>query len=187
MKAFFLALLTLFQLLPILPPASETQTPADQGASVFRLELDGLAAAELVDGQPIQVPEPAKLALESPQNHQVFQRHSATEGVVRVSGRAPEGTEKVEFRLGGEWRPAELNARDGTFKVQVKVSAPPRRRCGVPASPSQVLIRTNSLATSARSTVAACIFRGPASSAMARSGRPRSRRGWNSSWPAGYR
>jgi hypothetical protein len=40
-------------------------------------------------GQPVQVPEPAKLTLDSPQSHQVFQRHSVTEGVARVSELAP--------------------------------------------------------------------------------------------------
>jgi hypothetical protein len=103
------------------------------GASVIKLELDGPAAAELTNGQPIAVPEPAALALDSPKNHQVFQRRSATEGIVRISGRCPVGTEKVEFRLDGEWRPAVLDARDGGFKADLKAAAGGWLECRVRA------------------------------------------------------
>ena len=66
-------------------------------------------------------PQPV-LQLDSPLDYQVFQRRTRLEGNVRVSGRAPAGTEQVEVQLGGDWLPVAFSQTNGTFGTEVKAS-----------------------------------------------------------------
>ncbi|MCX5670392.1 MAG: alpha-L-fucosidase [Planctomycetota bacterium] len=104
-------------LIVTLPEAQQDKTD-----SIIKLEVDAPAAGEFVNGKPLEVSEPAALRLDSPLDYQVFQRRTRTEGIVRVSGRAPEGTEKAEVQFGGDWLPVEFNTHDGTFRAEVKMS-----------------------------------------------------------------
>ena len=62
------------------------------------------------------------LRLDSPLDYQVFQRRTRLEGTVRVSGRVPAGTEKVEVQLGGDWLPVGSGKTEGTFGAELKVA-----------------------------------------------------------------
>lgn len=66
--------------------------------------------------------KPGLLRLDSPADYQVVQRQSSSEGVVRVSGRAPAGAERVEVQIGGPWLPAALS-QSGKFNAEVKTPA----------------------------------------------------------------
>jgi hypothetical protein len=94
----------------------------DKTDSIIKLEVGAPVAGEFVNGKPLEIPEPVALRLDSPLDYQVFQRRTRTEGIVSVSGRTPEGTDKVEVQLGGDWLPVEFSKQDGTFRIEVKVS-----------------------------------------------------------------
>jgi len=64
----------------------------------------------------------APLRLDSPLDYQVFQRRTRLEGKVRVSGRAPAGTEQVEVQLGGDWLPVAFSKTNGTFGAEMKAA-----------------------------------------------------------------
>ncbi len=96
-------------------PASQQ----DKIDSIIKLELDAPAAAEFVDGKPLEVSQPAVLQLDSPLDYQVFQRRTRTEGFVRLSGRAPRGPRRSRCN----W------AATGCLSASTKM-ARFRRKCG---------------------------------------------------------
>jgi len=98
--------------------AADQQDPLD---TVIQLELDAPAAGEFINGQPLDVPEPVVLRLDSPLDYQVFQRQTPTEGRVRVRGRAPAGADELEVQIHGDWRPVVFNKDDGTFDAELSV------------------------------------------------------------------
>jgi hypothetical protein len=60
--------------------------------------------------------------IDSPQPHEVFQRSSATSGVIHVSGTAPAGP--VEVRVDeGDWQPVAVQDANGRFSSELTVSA----------------------------------------------------------------
>ena len=62
-------------------------------------------------------PQPAALRFDQPLDYQVFQRQSATKGLVRVAGRVPPGTDKLEVQiavLGSRWTSRGMTARFAT-------------------------------------------------------------------------
>ena len=93
-------------------------------ACCMRVESDprggNVVVKDTTGPTPLEVPVTAALPLDVPMDYQVFQRQTLHEGVVRVRGHAPQGTEKVEVQLGGAWLPAELS--NGTFSADVKCS-----------------------------------------------------------------
>ncbi|MHB9005390.1 MAG: alpha-L-fucosidase [Limisphaerales bacterium] len=119
-------------------------SPADQDPvnTVLKLELDAPAAGEFVEGKPLTVPEPVVLRLDSPLDHQVFQRSTAGEGGIRVSGRAPAGTDRIEAQIGGDWRPLEFKTADGTFDAVLNVPAGGWHVCRVRATGAGKLFAT---------------------------------------------
>jgi alpha-L-fucosidase len=102
----------------VLPP--DQQDPLD---TIIKLELEAPAAGEFRDGRPLEVPAPVVLRLDSPLDYQVFQRQTPGAGLVRVRGRAPAGTEKLEVQIGGDWQPLEFNREDGAFQAELDVPA----------------------------------------------------------------
>ncbi len=94
----------------------------DRTNTVITLELDGPASAEFRDGKPLEVPPQVTLEVDSPRDHQVFQRRSAAEGLIRVVGKAAGDVERVEVQLDGDWQGLALNRKEGTFKAEL--SAP---------------------------------------------------------------
>ncbi len=79
------------------------------------------AAAEFPSRRPLDVPQPAALRLDQPLDYQVFQRQSATKGQVRVAGRVPPGTDKLEVQIHGAWQPVDFTRDDGTFRAELTV------------------------------------------------------------------
>jgi hypothetical protein len=79
------------------------------------------AAAEFPSRRPLDVPQPAALRLDQPLDYQVFQRQSATKGLVRVAGRVPPGTDKLEVQIHGAWQPVDFTRDDGTFRAELTV------------------------------------------------------------------
>jgi len=98
-------------------------------SSVMLMILGGVSlvvcAAVFGTGGPICAAETevqAPLRLDSPLDYQVFQRRTRLEGKVRVSGRAPAGTEQVEVQLGGDWLPVAFSKTNGTFGAEMKAA-----------------------------------------------------------------
>jgi alpha-L-fucosidase len=102
----------------VLPPDQQ-----DKLDTILKLELDAPAAGEFIDGRPLNAPEAVVLRLDSPLDYQVFQRQTLTEGRVRVSGRAPAGTDKLEVQVRGDWQPLGFNREDGAFQADLSVPA----------------------------------------------------------------
>ena len=71
---------------------------------------------------PSACPADTLFRIDSPQPHEVFQRQSATSGVIRVSGTAPAGP--VEVRVDeGAWEPVVVRPEDGRFSAGLTVAA----------------------------------------------------------------
>ena len=71
------------------------------------------AAAEKPAEKPIEI--------QSPRDYQVFQRKTATQGVVRLKGRAPTGIDRLEVQIRGDWLPVAVNKADGRFEAELAV------------------------------------------------------------------
>jgi arylsulfatase A-like enzyme len=91
---------------------------------------------------PLQVAEPVALLLDSPVDYQVFQRQTPRQGTVRVSGRVPTGTEKLEMQIDADWQAIEFNSGDGAFDARVEVSAGGWYVCRVRAMRSGEVLAT---------------------------------------------
>ena len=100
----------------VLPPDRQ-----DKSDTVVKLELDAPAAGEFIAGRPLDVPEPVVLRLDEPWDYQVFQRRTPTKGLVRVAGRVPRGTDKLEVQLQSDWQPVEFKKDDGSFHAELGV------------------------------------------------------------------
>ncbi len=100
----------------VLPP--DQQVKID---TVVKLELDAPAAGEFIAGRPLDVPESVVLRLDEPRDYQVFQRQTPTKGPVRVAGRVPTGTDKLEVQIQGNWQPVEFKKDDGSFHAELSV------------------------------------------------------------------
>lgn len=101
----------------------------DKIDTVIRFDLESSAADEMVGGKPLMVNEPICLSLEEPRDYQVFQRRSLREGALRLNGRVPPGTDKLEVRLtgelpagnaSGEWTPIDFDAGSRAFRQELK-------------------------------------------------------------------
>jgi hypothetical protein len=67
---------------------------------------------------PDETPRPTAIRLDSPLDYQVVQRHSATSGRVRIAGRVPPGTMRLETRIQGDWEAAAFDPATGTFQCE---------------------------------------------------------------------
>lgn len=101
-----------------LPPDQQDKTD-----TIIKLDLAAPAADEFVDDKPLDVATPAALKIDSPLDYQVFQRHTATAGTIRISGQAPAGVDTVEVQIQGAWQRADLEKADGKFHLQMVVPA----------------------------------------------------------------
>lgn len=84
--------------------------------------LSILVVAALFGAGPLLAAETQPLLrLDEPLDYQVFQRQSATKGKVRVAGRVPRGTDRLEVKIDGDWQPVEFKAGDGAFRAELSV------------------------------------------------------------------
>ena len=82
------------------------------------------------------------LQLDSPLEYQVIQRRTATEGVVRLSGRTPKGADKLEVQIQGDWRSVAFDAATGIFRAELEVPAGGWYVCRARATGSGQLLAT---------------------------------------------
>jgi alpha-L-fucosidase len=113
----------------------------DQLDTVVKLELDAPATGEFVGGRPLDVPVPVVLRLDSPLDYQVFQRQTPTKGLVRLSGQAPAGADKLDVQIAGDWQPLELQ-KDGTFSAELSVPSGGWHVCRTRATKAGKLLAT---------------------------------------------
>lgn len=91
--------------------------------TVVRLELDAPVTGEFVGSQPLNAPELATITLDSPVDFQVVQRRTSTMGRVVISGRAPEGTDRLKIDMGGRTQTVSMAPGDRAFRVELEAPA----------------------------------------------------------------
>ena len=93
----------------VLPPDQQ-----DKLDTVIKLELDAPAAGEFIDGSPLDVPAPRRAAVGFAAGLPGLPAATAGAGQVRVSGRAPAGTDQLEVQIaatGRRWNSTGKTAR----------------------------------------------------------------------------